>query len=121
MSFASAVVLTPVAFTPGAATNIAAALSSADGTNGNRFILNPNTLLRVKNGSGAEITVTVNISRTIGDQTVPDETFTVPATTGDVIWKPIDPLDMYWIDKATREAHIEFSAVTTVTVKVYEA
>lgn len=121
MSFASAVVLTPVAFTPGAEVSIAAALTAADGTNGNRFILNPNTLIRVKNGSGASITVTVNINRTVGDLTLPDDTFTVAATTGDVIYKPNQPLDMYWIDQATHEAHIEFSAVTTVTVKVYEA
>lgn len=121
MAFASAVVLTPVAFTPGAATSIAAALTAADGTHGNRFILNPNTLLRVKNGSGSEITVTVNVNRAVGDLTVPDDTFTVPLTSGDVIWKPNQPLDMYWVDQATREAHIEFSAVTTVTVKVYEA
>ncbi len=121
MAFASAVVLTPVAFTPGASTSIAAALTAADGTHGNRFILNPNTLLRVKNGAGADITVTVNVNRMVGDLTVPDDTFTVTATTGDVIWKPNQPLDMYWIDPATREAHIEFSSATTVTVKVYEA
>lgn len=120
MAFASAVVLTPVPYVAGAALSIAAALTAADGTHGNRFIMNPNTVIRVKNASGSLITVTVNVNRTIADLTVPDDTFTVAATTGDVIWKPNQPIDLYWVDAATHEAHIEFSDVTTVTVKVYE-
>jgi hypothetical protein len=120
MAFASAVVLTPVPFVAGGALSIAAALTAADGTNGNRFIMNPNTVIRVKNGSGSQITVTVHISYAIGDQVLPDDTFTVALTSGDVIWKPTQPLEMYWYDKSTREAWIEFSSATTVTVKIYE-
>lgn len=119
MAFASAVSLTPVPLTPGAALSIAAALTAADGTNGNRFILNPNTFLRVKNGAGSQITVTVHTNRVIAGQTLPDDTFTVAATTGDVLYKFDQPIDVFW-QTGTNEAWIEFSSATTVTVKVYE-
>ena len=119
-SFASAVALTPVPLTALAATSIAAALTAADGTNGNKFTVNPNTILRVKNG-GSQITVTVHVSKTVGGLVVPDLTFTVAATTGDTLFRFGDPLDIFWYDPATRTGWVEFSAVTTVTVKVYEA
>lgn len=121
MAFADAVALTPVPLTALAATSIAAALTAADGTNGNKFPVSANTILRVKNGSGAEITVTVHTNRVIGGLTLPDKTFTVALTTGDVLFRFGDPLDIFWYDAATRMGWITFSAVTTVTVKVYEA
>ena len=120
MAFASAVVLPSTPFVAGDIVSLAGALSAADGTNGNRFILNQTTLVRVKNGSASPVTVTVHTNRMVGDLTLPSDTFVVPATTGDVIWKPNQPLDMYW-QSGTSEVWIEFSAVTTVTVKIYEA
>lgn len=121
MAFASAVALVPVPLTPLTETSIAAALTAADGTNGNTFPINPGTILRVKNGAGAPITVTVHTKRVIGGLTLPDDTFTVAATTGDVLYRFGDPLDIFWYDPATRYGWIEFSSATTVTVKVYEA
>lgn len=119
MAFASAVSLVPVPLISGGELSIAAALTAADGTNGNRFILNPNTFLRVKNGAGAPITVTVHTNRVIAGLTLPDDTFAVAATTGDVLYKFAQPIDIYW-QAGTNEVWIEFSSATTVTVKVYE-
>ena len=117
MSFASAVTLTPVQLTPLTGISIAAALTAADGTNGNRFLANRRTILRVKNASGAEITVTVHVNRTVDGLTVPDATFTVAATTGDVIYTGFTE---NFLHNAAGEAWVTFSAVTTVTVKVYQ-
>lgn len=119
-AFASAVALTPIALIPGDIISISGALTAADGTNGNRFIVNPRTIMRVKNASGAPITVTVHTNYLVGGLALANDTFVVPATTGDVLFKFGDPLAIYVYDAATGQAWVEFSAVTTVTVAVYQ-
>jgi hypothetical protein len=118
MAFNSAVALTPISPAALTATSVAAAaMTAADGTNGNKFVANANTILRVKNASGAQITVTLHTNRTVDGLTVPDKTFTVAATTGDVIFTGITPT--FW-QNSSQEVWIEFSAVTTVTVMVIQ-
>jgi hypothetical protein len=114
MPFSSAVAVTPIALQALAATSIAT-LVNADGTNGNKFVANRRTLLRVKNTSGSPITVTVNTNYSIYGLAVPDKTFTVPATSGDVIFTGFEEI---FDQNAQSEVHVEFSAVTNVTLQV---
>src|SRR6188508_54278 len=116
MAFASAVALTAISPSALASTSIAT-LTAADGTNGNKFVGNANTILRVKNASGAQITVTVHANRTVDGLTVPDKTFTVPLTTGDVI---MTGWTSTFHQNSSKEVWIEFSAVTSVTVQVIQ-
>lgn len=116
MAFASAVALTPIQLT--ALTDISiATLAAADGTNGNRFVCNRNTIFRVKNGSGAPITVTVHANYSRDGLTLPDKTYSVAATTGDEV---ITGLTDTFLQSGTNEAWVEYSAVTTVTVQVLQ-
>lgn len=116
MSFASAVALTPIQLTPLTDISIAT-LTAADGTNGNRFVCNRNTLLRVKNASGSPITVTLHANFTRDGLTLPDKTWSVSATTGDEV---VTGITDTFIQSGTNEAWIEFSAVTSVTVQVLQ-
>lgn len=116
MAFADATVLTPIRMVERSAVSIAT-LASADGTDGNRFLCNRHTQLRVKNASGSEITVTVNVTKLRAGLTLADVTFTVPATTGDVLWTGFSEL---FTQDDTGEAFVEYSDVTTVTVQVIQ-
>lgn len=117
MSYAAAVALTPIQAVALTAVSIAT-LTAADATNGNKFSANKHTLLRVKNGSGSIVTVTVHVNYTKSGLVLPDLTFTVPATTGDVIFGGFSNL----FDEDTADldvdAWVTFSAVTTVTCQV---
>lgn len=117
MAYASAVALTPIPLTPLTAIDNTTAGVTPDATHGNKFPANRFTLLRVKNSNGSSRTVTVNVNRTIDGQTVPDDTFTVGANTGDVIYTGFT--ENNWMDE-NKNVHIEFSAVTGVTVLVYQ-
>lgn len=114
MAFVDAVALTPIQLTELTAVSIAT-LAAADGTNGNKFVANRRSLLRVKNASGGSITVTLHTNYTVHGLTVPDKTFTVPATTGDVLFSGF--ADIFDQD-ASGDVWITFSAVTSVTVQV---
>ena len=116
MAFADAVALTPIRLVPRTAVSIAT-LANADGTDGNRFYCNRKTQLRVKNASGAPITVTVNVTKLRDGLALPDVTFSVPATTGDVIWSGFEGI---FEQDDTGEAHITYSAVTSLTVQVIQ-
>lgn len=80
MAFADAVLLTPVPLTPLTAVN-AAITTTPDGTNGNKFVANKRTLLRVRNTNASSRTVTVHTNREIDGLELPDDTFTVPVVT----------------------------------------
>lgn len=82
---------------------------------GDTFTPDSDTYLRIKNASGAPITVTVVTPRTdaVGNA-VADNTITVPATTGDVIAGPW-PAEIY-ADPATAVASITYSGVTSLTI-----
>jgi hypothetical protein len=84
---------------------------------GDTFNPDLDTYLRVKNASGSSITVTVVTPRTdpVGNA-VADTTFTVPATTGDVIAGPF-PAEIY-ADPVTGVANITYSGVTSLTIAV---
>ena len=95
--------------------DLTAALTAADGVNGNTFDNSGDTLLRVKNGSGASITVSVAFAAVVdGSQTVPARQYTVPATTGDKLLGPF-PVSLFGSNPT-----VTFSAATTVTVAAYE-
>lgn len=124
MAFADAVVLTPVTLTKLSAVVVSAALSAADGTNGNKFLANAGTILRVKNLSEAQITVTVHTNLVRAGLTLPDKTFTVAAATGiplvavDALFQFDDLPAFYQND--LKQVWVTFSAVTDVSVKVYQ-
>lgn len=115
-SFASAVAITPIPMVEKAAVDCSTYITP-DATNGNRFFANRNTLLRVKNSNGATRTITVHVTRTVEGQAVADDTFVVPATTGEVVYTGFS--DIFKQD-ATGNVWIEFSAVTNVTVQVLQ-
>jgi hypothetical protein len=84
---------------------------------GNKFYNDGRTMLIVKNGSGAPITVTITTPNSADGNTIADKTFTVAATTGEKWWKG-DPQFYNQPDGATDagEVYVDYSAVTTVTV-----
>lgn len=115
MAFADATALTPVSLSPRVAASVAT-LSSADGTNGNKFTATHDTILRVVNGSASSITVTVN---SVGEQfglAVADATFTVAAS-GDVLWSGFESI--FW-QNDSKQVHVEYSSATSVTVQVIQ-
>lgn len=78
--------------------------------------------LLVKNGSGSPITVTVPAQKTsmqregFGTVTVPDITVDVPATTGAML---IGPFGRARFNNGNGQVTVQYSAVTTVTVKAF--
>lgn len=106
MALLSTQAITRAAITP----SFAAATGGGD-----TFVPGRNVCLRVKNGSGSPITVTVVTPRNdqVGNA-VADNTFSVPATTGDVTAGPW-PAEIY-ADPVTGVANITYSGVTTLTV-----
>lgn len=119
MSYANAVAITPISAATLTAVSIAT-LTAADGTNGNKFSANKRTLLRVKNGSGSIVTVTLHSNYSISGLALPDKTFTVPATTGDVIFSGFQSFEDEVPTDSDIDVWVEFSAVTTVTIQVIQ-
>lgn len=116
MAFADAVAITPIAMADKTAV-ATGTFVTPDGTNGNKFFANANTLLHVKNTNAATRTVTVNTNRSVEGLAVADATFTVAANTGDVTWSGFSSI---FHQNQAGEVHIEFSAVTNVTVQVIQ-
>jgi hypothetical protein len=88
--------------------------TAADAT-GNTAPTGSGVELRVKNGSGSAVTVTVAYpNKYDGDQTVTGRAHTVPATTGEFTI----PLRDVYRDPTTGLASITYSSATTVTVCV---
>lgn len=94
--------------------DLTAALTAVDAANGNSFANSGDTLLRVKNGSGAPVTVTIAYPSPVDGQTVPSRTYSIPATTGDRLLGPFPPALFGTNPTAT------FSSGTTVTAAAYE-
>jgi hypothetical protein len=86
----------------------------AAGVSGDTFPNDGHTFIRVKNGSGSPITVTVAPARAVDGLTPAGRTVSIPATTGDVSIGPF-PGDDYNTDGT---ASVSYSSVTTVTVAV---
>lgn len=92
-------------------TGVAPSFVSAAG-GGDAANPNPRQFLRVKNGSGSSINVTLAVPGTAYGQALPDPVIAVPATTGDVlIYLPPEIAD-----PSTGLISWTYSAVTTVTV-----
>lgn len=97
--------------------NLAAALTAVDGTNGNNFANDGNTLLRVKCTDASSKTVTVKFANASVDGTAvtpAGKTYTIPATTGDRLLGPF-PVVLYG-----STVEVTYSASTGVTAAVYQ-
>lgn len=114
-SYASAVAITPIQMVEKSAVDCSTYVTP-DATNGNKFFANRNTLLRVKNSNAATRTITVHVTRTVEGQTVADDTFVVPALTGEVVYTGFSDI----FKQSGGDVWIEFSAVTNVTVQVLQ-
>lgn len=79
MAYASAVAITPVEITR---TGVSAdeTMVSATATHGNKFLNDGKTFLRVVNGDGSPITVTINTPGSVDGQGIADLDVTVAAT-----------------------------------------
>lgn len=122
MTYALATRLTPQQIGPALAKLdlTSPGLAAVDGVNGNKFAVTPRTLLRVKSTNGGIVTVTADVIDTLSGLTVTDPTFTVPATTGDVIY-PIGLLCAHLRAKTGYDdAFITYSDGASVTAAVYE-
>lgn len=116
MAFADAVALTPIRLVKRTAV-ATGAFVTPDGTNGNKFPCYRNTELHVKNTNAATRTITVNVTKFRDGLALPDVTFVVAATTGDVTWTGFEAI---FEQDDTGMAWITFSAVTDVTVQVIQ-
>lgn len=82
---------------------------------GNGFVFdNPDgkTDFRIKNTSGSSVTATIKARGSVGGVALADQTFTVPATTGDVTIGNLDPAAFGSL------VTIELSANTGITAAV---
>ena len=83
---------------------------SAANAGGDTVVADDRTFLRVKNGSGSPVTVTVTTPGTVSGLAIADATMSVPATTGDMMLGPL-PASLFG-----DPVSISYSAVTSVTV-----
>lgn len=86
----------------------------AAGAGGDSFANTGKEFLEVKNGSGASITVTLDVQATLEGMAVTDPTVAVAAGAT----KIIGPFPTHLFNDANGRANVTYSAVTTVTVKV---
>jgi hypothetical protein len=84
---------------------------------GNMFLNDGKTVLEVKNGSASSINVTPNVAATVDGQAVTNPVIAVTATTGDKIIGPFPP-GIY--NQTDGKVYVDFSAITTVTIAVYQ-
>ena len=119
MAYASAVVLT-VQEISRAGKAVQFPLAAATATHGNKFPNDGKTWLRVKNGAGAPITVTVDVPKSVDGLALPDLTVAVAAT-GDGAGLDFQDIGPFPIDWNQTDGYIwaTFSAVTTVTVGAF--
>jgi hypothetical protein len=95
-------------------------MTAATATDGEKFLNDGKTFLRVKNGSVNPITVTVDNPSSIDGQALADLTITVAATgDGDGLdFQDIGPFTAMY-NQSDGYVWAYFSAVTTVTVGAY--
>jgi hypothetical protein len=85
------------------------AAGGAGAGNGYTFPNNGATDFRIKNASGSPVTATIKATGRLGGVALADQTFNVPATTGDVTIGNLDPAAF----GAT--VTVEVSAATSIT------
>jgi hypothetical protein len=96
----------------GAAPTFAAATGGGDAAP-----VGANNWIEVKNTSGAPITVTVATTAAgapFAGTALAVESFSVPATTGDILYGPLNP--QLFADPTTGMATITYSGVTNLTI-----
>ncbi|MEV4749072.1 hypothetical protein AB0K21_22060 [Streptosporangium sp. NPDC049248] len=106
----------PVTLMTRAGHNLAAALPTPAIADGHMFTNNGRRMVRVKNSNGASRTVTVQIPGEVEGQAVPDRTYTVAATTGDVLIPPLPGV----YNQANGKVYLDYSDPAGVTVEVLE-
>lgn len=100
----------------GAAPTFAAATGGGDACP-----VGTNIYIEVKNGSGSPITVTLATiagAAPFAGTALAAESFSVPATTGDIVYGPIHPL--LFADPTTGMCTITYSAVTSLTIGAFQ-
>ncbi len=94
------------------------AASTSGSGGGFSYSNNGDQHLRIKNASGSPITGTIKLPyTTIQGATITEPTFTVAATTGDVILPRLNPS---FYNQNDGKVYVELSAVTSVTGAVLQ-
>ena len=106
--------LTTQAITIAATTPSFTAAGGIGAGNGYTFTNTGDTYFRIKNASGSPITATIKAVGIIDGVTIADQTFSVPATTGDVTIGSISPRVF------GTTTTIEVSAAASVTAAVFQ-
>lgn len=115
MTYALATALVPVEINRSAVADISGALTAADTTNGNKFTNDPGrTVLRAKNATASPVVITVDTPATVEGLAVADRTYSVPATTGDVL---IGPFPAFYHQPGSQDVYL--TTPGAVTLKAY--
>jgi len=94
-------------------TGLEASYAAAD-AGGDAFLVGAKTFLHVKNGSGGDITVTVNSQKNC-DQGSDHDSVTVVTAGEERFIGPFEDVDR-WGDPTTKLAAITYSGVTSLTI-----
>ena len=119
MPYASAVALT-VQEISRSGKSVTEDMIAPTATHGNKFLNDGNTMLRVKNNSVADITVTIDVTQTVDGLAVTDRTVTVKAT-GDadgLDFQDIGPVPATY-NQSDGYVWATFSVVADVLVGLY--
>lgn len=96
-----------------AVTGLAPTYANADQANGMYFANDGNVFLHIKNTNAATRVITVATPATVAGMAIAELTYTIAATTGDVM---IGPFDTGVFNQSGGIVHVDFSADTNVTV-----
>ncbi len=100
--------------------SIAPSYAAVDQPNGNYFANDGRTFLHIKNTNAAQRTVTVKTNRTLAGLTLPDQTFVVPATTGDKMAGPFDQSVFNQSGADAGRVFVDYDAGANVTIAVIQ-
>ena len=96
------------------ATGIVATYAAATPTDGDKFANDGHTHLRVNNGSGGAITVTVNSQQNCNQNFDHNEPNAVSVSAGAI--REFGPFPKGRFDDANGEVHVSLSSATTITL-----
>ncbi|MGW4639556.1 hypothetical protein ACWEN6_13560 [Sphaerisporangium sp. NPDC004334] len=108
--------LTPTPVTR-AGLSLAAALPNPGNAQGHMYVNSPYRWLRVKNTDSNPVTVTAQIPGTVDGQDIEDRTYTIPATTGDVLIPPFPAV----YNQPNGKVYIDLSGAAGVTLQLLES
>lgn len=92
--------------------------NAVDNANGNRFVNDGKIILVIANGSGGNLTVTINNPQTVDGLDVPDRTYTIPTAATGAIIGPWTTAYNQTLDNVENSIGVDWSSGTSVTVKV---